>query len=114
MHRSPTRIAVEPRARRAVEMPALERERIAPVMISLNPRLHWNRLDADFVVFHRDSGNTFLSNGIAAPIFAALIAGPIADDQLARTICPRETPHSGQSPDSAEPVASPLLAMHVF
>jgi hypothetical protein len=95
-------------------MPALERERIAPVMISLNPRLHWHRLDADYVAFHRDSGNTFLANGMAARIFAALIAGPIADDKLARTICPGETPDSAQSPDSAEAVEAAVEAMHVF
>jgi hypothetical protein len=80
-------------------------------MISLNPRLHWRQLDADYVAFHRDSGNTFLANGMAARIFAALIAAPIADDQLARTVCAGE---AAESPDSAEAVEAAAEAMHVF
>jgi hypothetical protein len=95
-------------------MPTVERERIAPVMISLNPRLHWHRLDADFVAFHRDSGNTFLANGMAARIFAALIAGPIADDEIARTICSGETPESGPSPGPGQAAELAIEAMHVF
>jgi hypothetical protein len=83
-------------------------------MISLNPRLHLHRLDADFVVFHRDSGNTFLANGMAARIFAALVAGPIADDELARTICSGAAVGSEESPGSGQAVESTVEAMRVF
>src|SRR5258708_4882809 len=83
-------------------------------MISLNPRLHWHRLDNDFVPFHRDSGNTFLANGMAARIFAALIAAPIADDQLARIVCAGEAAGSDEPPGSAEAVEAAVEAMHVF
>jgi hypothetical protein len=82
-------------------------------MISLNPRLHWHRLDADFVAFHRDSGNTFLANGMAARIFAALIAGPIADDRLARTVCAGGAAGSGES-GSGQAAESAVEAMRVF
>jgi hypothetical protein len=83
-------------------------------MISLNPRLHWHRLGADFVAFHRDSGNTFLANGMAASIFAALIAGSIADDQLARTVCADAAMGSGKSLGPAETAESAIEAMRVF
>ena len=85
---------------------------MAAAMISLNPRLHWHRLDADFVAFHRDSGNTFLANGMAARIFAALAAGPIADGRLAQTVCADEAAGSGEPfPRSAE---SAIEATRVF
>jgi hypothetical protein len=82
-------------------------------MISLNPRLHWHQLDADFVAFHRDSGNSFLANGMAARIFAALIAGPIADDELARMVCAGGAAGSGES-GSGQAAESAVEAMRVF
>jgi hypothetical protein len=83
-------------------------------MISLNPRLHWHRLDADFVAFHRDSGNTFLANGMAARIFAALVAGPIADPELARSIRAGEAARLDERHGSGQAAESAVEAMRVF
>jgi hypothetical protein len=51
---------------------------------------------------------------MAARIFAALVAAPIADDQLARTLCAGEAAGSGEPPGSAEAVESVVETMRVF
>ncbi len=57
-------------------------------MVVLNPRLRWAAFDAEFVAYHCDSGNTFLANGVAARIIAALRTGPLSEAALAEIVSP--------------------------
>ena len=56
-------------------------------MIRLNRGLAWRDFDGEIVVYHEDTGNSFLLSGMAARIFAAIRQAPVGRAELAGRIC---------------------------
>jgi PqqD family protein of HPr-rel-A system len=77
-------------------------------MIVLNPCLAWRDFDGEIVIYHEETGNSFLVSGMAARIFAAIRQGPVGRAQLARRLC------SGEAADAPGDAAEVFAASLTF